>query len=45
MNGPSQATRVGVDYLIIVYASVNCPCFGQCRKGLNVISCVQHVAL
>ena len=30
--------------LIIVCASPNCPCFGQCRK-LNVISCVQHVAL
>ena len=56
MNGPSQSTRVEVccfrgvpctrpNALIIVYTSLNCLCFRQCRKGLNVISCVQHVAL
>ena len=31
--------------LIIVYVSLNCPCLGKCRKGLNDISCVQHEAL
>ena len=56
MNGPSQSRRVGAcccrgvprtqpHCLIIVYASLNCPCFRHWRKGLNVISCVHLVAL
>ena len=55
MNRPSQSTRIGVcccrgvlhtlpDCLIIVYASLNC-LDSAGRKKLNVISCVQHVAL
>ena len=54
MNGPSQSTRVGACCCwgvlrtwprcpITAYTSLNCTCFGQCRKGLNAISCVQHV--
>ena len=55
INGPLQSTHVracccqGVPRTrpncpITAYASLNCLCFRQCRKGLNVISCV-HVVL
>ena len=48
-DSTSQSTSVAYDYPAPLpdycVRSVNCLCFGQCRKGLNVISSVQHVAL
>ena len=49
-RAPAVHTRRGMLHTwshcqITAYASLNCPCFKQCRTGLNVISCVQHVML